>query len=62
MKNTNQISAIENALACRTKAAALREGIHRDYSEAVAAKMQSVAQQWDDLAADYEASILRCVT
>lgn len=62
MKNQNQIVATENALACRAKAAALREGIHDDYSEAVATKMRTVAQQWDDLAADYETSILKCVT
>jgi hypothetical protein len=61
MKNQNQIAAIENALACRAKAAALREGIHRDYSEVVAEKMRTVAQQWDDLAADYETSTLKCV-
>jgi hypothetical protein len=61
MKNQNQIAAIENALACRAKAAALREGIHRDYSESVAEKMRDVARQWDDLAADYETSTLKCV-
>ena len=62
MKNQNQIAATKNALACRTKAAALREGIRNDYSEVVAAKMRTVAQQWEDLAADYETSILKCVT
>jgi hypothetical protein len=62
MKNQNQIAAMENAHACRAKAAALREGIRNDYSEAVAAKMRTVARQWDDLAADYETSILKCVT
>jgi hypothetical protein len=62
MKNQNQIVATENALACRAKAAALREGIHNDYSEAVTTKILTVARQWDDLAADYETSILKCVS
>jgi hypothetical protein len=62
MKNVNQIHNIKNALACRAKAATVRAGIDEDYSAIVAVKMRAVAQQWDDLAADYETSILNCVT
>jgi hypothetical protein len=54
MKNLNQFLTINNALACRAKAAALREELDKDHSEAVAVKMLNIAQQWDDLAADYE--------
>ena len=59
MKNSNQMVTIENARACRAKAAALREPA--DCSPAVKAKMQIIAAQWDDLAAEYESSILECV-
>jgi hypothetical protein len=61
MKNANQFLTIKNALACRAKAASLRAEIENDHSTAVATKMRNIAQQWDDLAADYEASILKCV-
>jgi hypothetical protein len=61
MKNPNQTASIENALACRAKAKSLRDSIDSAHSAAVAAKLRAVAQQWDDLAADYETSILKCV-
>ena len=60
MKNPNQFLNIKTALTCRAKAASLGEEINIDQSEAVAAKMRTIAQQWDDLATDYEASILKC--
>jgi hypothetical protein len=61
MKNPNQTAPIGNALACRAKARALRDSIDRAHSLEIAAKLRAVAQQWDDLAADYETSILKCV-
>jgi hypothetical protein len=61
MKNPNQTTSIENAAACRAKAKALRDSIDSAHSPGVAAQLRAAAQQWDDLAADYETSILKCV-
>ena len=61
MKNPNQTTSIENVLACRAKAKALIDSIDRAHSPEVVAKIRAAAQQWDDLAADYETSILKCV-
>jgi hypothetical protein len=61
MKNPNQINFIENALACRAKASALRESNHQEYSPAIRSEMLAIANRWDDLAADYETSILKFV-
>ena len=61
MKNVNQTESIENAAACRSKAKALRDSVDRAHSPEVVAKIQKAAQQWEDLAADYENSILKCV-
>jgi hypothetical protein len=61
MKNAIQFLNAENARACRSKAASLREGIDEGHSKAFAVKMRTMAQQWADLAADYEMSILKYV-
>jgi hypothetical protein len=61
MKNMNQHLIIEQSRACRSKATALRQEVGKDLSGAVAAKMLGIAQQWDDLAEDYETSVLKCV-
>jgi hypothetical protein len=61
MKNPNQTPAIENTFACRAKAKALIDSIDRAHSPAVVEKIRAAAQQWDDLAADYETSLLGCV-
>ena len=55
MKNSNLLATIENARACRKKAASLRENI--DYSSLVRARMEFIAAQWDELASEYESSI-----
>ena len=62
MKNMNQRQIIEQSRACRSKATALRQEVANDPSRAVAAKMLAIAQQWDDLAKDYETSILKYVS
>ena len=61
MKNSNQIALIGSASACRAKAAALRESARSDSNAVLAAKLLVIAQQWDDLAADYDASCLKPV-
>ena len=53
------MAAVKNAHACRAKAASLREPA--EYSPAIKAKMQVIAAQWDDLAAEYESAVLKCV-
>jgi len=60
MKNWNQTAAVENAHACRAKAASLKAP--PDCSPAVKAKLRLIAAQWDDLAAEYESTILKCVS
>ena len=62
MKNVAQTLIIENSLACRAKAQALRDSVDRAHSPDVVEKIRAAAQQWDDLAADYETSILKCVS
>ena len=53
------MAAVKNAQACRARAASLREP--PDSSPAVKAKMRLIAAQWDDLAVEYEAAILKPV-
>jgi len=62
MKNVTQTHIIENSLACRARAKALRDSVDRAHSHEVLEKIRAAAQQWDDLAADYEASLLECVS
>jgi hypothetical protein len=60
-EKSNSISHYQHCYRLPGKGRRLREKVDKDHSEAVAAKMQNIAQQWDDLAADYETSILKCV-
>ena len=61
MKNMNQHLIIEQVRACRSKAMALRQEIGTHPAGAVAVELLAIAQQWDDLAEDYETSVLKCV-
>jgi hypothetical protein len=62
VKNVSQTHMIDNSLACRARAKALRDSVDRAHSPEVVEKIRAAAQQWDDLAADYESSILKCVS
>ena len=52
---------LENVIACRARGKALRGSIDLTHSPGTLAKTEGAAQQWDDLADEYDTYILKRV-